>query len=203
VGWKKVAVCFVALVMPASTLSAMDLALTPSQIEAALKIARGPESGRAAFHKAYIFRGNDPTVESIEVVTEFRRVVQIAEARIAAGDHLFAQGTRAAQDAIRPWRGHVSVIARLHLPPQNPYIVAPPIDVSLNGPTGGMPRLDLHSQTLFALPSGAPGEPLPVVGEVAEAVFDSAVIRQTSRSAIVRVDGRELARVTIDFSRLE
>jgi hypothetical protein len=81
--------------------------------------------------------------------------------------------------------------------------VAPPVDVSLNGPTGEVPRVDLRSHTLFAVPSGTPGERLPVVGDAAEAVFDAAAIGQTARSATVRLDGRELARVTIDFSRLE
>jgi hypothetical protein len=60
----------VLLSLAAATAAAIDLDITPSDIEAALKIARGPESGRAAFHAPYVLVLRDPVVERIEVVTE-------------------------------------------------------------------------------------------------------------------------------------
>ena len=191
------------LVLAAATVAAIDLDISPADIEAALKVARAPESTRAAFHARYVFASNHPAVERIEVVTESRRVVLIAESRIAGGDHLFAHGSRAVSEALRPWRGRVSVIARLRFHPQNTYVMAPSIDLVLRDNSGEVPRLDLRTETLLALSSGVPGERLPVVGAVTEAIFGSAVIGQTTRTVVVRMDGAEVTRLAIDFSRVE
>ena len=67
---------------------AVELDLTPARMQAALAVARGPESARAAFHKPYTLPGNNPTVDSIEIITEYRRIVKIAEAKIADGNPL-------------------------------------------------------------------------------------------------------------------
>ena len=189
--------------LAAATVAAIDLDISPADIEAALKLARGPESARAAFHARYVFASNHPTVERIEVVTEWRRVVLLAESRIAGGDHLFAHGSRAASEALRPWRGRVSVIARLRFHPQNTYVMAPPIDLSVRDNSGDVPRLDLRTETMLALSSGIPGERLPVVGAVAEAMFGAAAIGQATRTVVVRMDGAEVSRLAIDFSRFE
>ena len=166
-------------------------------------MARGPESVRSAFHRPYTFAINSANVEMIDVITERRRVVLLAEARMAGGDHLFAHGTRAAIEALRPFRGRVSVIARLRFHPQNAYVMAPPIDVSMGGSAGEVARLDFRSESLLGLASGTPGERLPVVGAVAEAVFNASSVGQASRAVIVRLDGAELTRVKVDFSRLD
>jgi hypothetical protein len=191
------------LFLAAATSAAIDLDISPADIETALKVARAPEATRAAFHARYVFASNHPTVERIEVVTERRRVVLLAESRIAGGDHLFAHGTRAASEALRPWRGRVSVIARLRFHPQNTYVMAPPIDLSVRDNTGDVPRVDLRIETMLALSSGVSGERLPVVGAVAEAMFAAGAIGQATRTAVVRMDGVELARLAIDFSRIE
>jgi hypothetical protein len=142
-------------------------------------------------------------VERIEVVTERRRLVMIAESKIAAGDHLFSHGTLRATEAMRPWRGRVSVIARLRFPQQNAYVMAPPVDVAIPN----VPRLDLKAETLFGLSgfglSAGDSSPLPVTGASAEAAFLTSVIGQTRRVVVVTMEGRELARVAIDFSRID
>src|SRR5688500_5127452 len=115
------------------TFSAIDLNVTQIRIEAALKIARGSESARLAFHRPYIFQASDPSVARIEAIAEFRRIVLIAEERLARGDRLFAQSTLQAQEAVRPWRGRVSVVAEVRFHPQNAYARPPGIDVILAG----------------------------------------------------------------------
>jgi hypothetical protein len=55
----------------------------------ALVVGRRPDAERARFHSRYEFRVGDPTVERIEVITEFRRVVLAVEERVRFGDHLF------------------------------------------------------------------------------------------------------------------
>jgi hypothetical protein len=192
----------VALALIASTAWAIDLDVSTQKVESALKLARGTEAARAAFHKAYMFTLTDPTVESVEVITEWRRLVKIAEARTAEGDHFFSSDTRAAEEAIRSWRRKVSVVVRLRFHPQNAYVLAPPIEVELTGLSGAVPRLDQRIDTLFALASGRSREQLPVVGAMVEAVFDAVAVGQTSRTVVVRLQSKDLASVAIDFGLL-
>ena len=127
----------------------------------------------------------------------------MGEERIASGDHMFEQGGRMVEDALRPYRRRVSVVARVRFPPQNAYATAPPIDIALTGTSGDVPRLDVRSNTQYAMASGAANQQLPLIGVDGEAVFDATAIGQTLRTAIVRLNGKELARVAIDFSRLD
>jgi hypothetical protein len=194
-----VALAFVGLI---STVAAIELDVDAAKIDAALEIARSPEAERAAFHKPYVFATSAPIVESIEIITEFRRLVKIAETRIADGDRFFARNTLAAQEAIRPFQHHVSVVARVRFHPQNNYVVGPPVDVVLLDRFEPVPRLDLQSQTEFGFASGKPKPQLPVVGVITESVFDTAVVGQNYRTVVVRVEAKDMARLTIDFGRL-
>jgi hypothetical protein len=191
----------VALAVPAArAIDAIDLDVNAGKIEAGLRIARGSESGRAAFHRPYQFATNDPSVERVEVITEYRRLVLMGEERIAAGDRMFGQGGRMVEDAMRPWRRRVAVAARVRFSPQNAYVTPPPVEIVLAGGSGDVPRLDMrNAPQSFAGPGGT----LSWTGVDAEAVFDATTIGQTFRAAIVLLGGKEAARVTIDFSRLD
>jgi hypothetical protein len=184
-----------------SVLGAIDLDLSASDIDAALQVARGPESGRALFHGPYVFDDVSPLVERIEVISEIRRVVLMAETRIAAGDRMFAQSTSSAEAALRPFRQRVSIVATLRFPNQNSYVLSPPLDIALQGSAGDVPRIDLKSETIFG--RGGANQQLPVVGGVVEVIFDAGVIAEVARLAIVRMDGKEVGGITIDFSRLD
>ncbi len=192
----------VALALFVSTAGAIELDVDAAKIDAALEIARKPEAERAAFHKPYVLATSAPIVESIEIITEFRRLVKIAEARIADGDRFFARNTLAAQEAIRPFRHHVSVVARVRFHPQNNYVVGPPVDVVVLDRFEPVPRLELQSQTEFGFASGKPKPQLPVVGVTTESVFDTDVVGQNYRTIVVRVEARDVARLIVDFGRL-
>ena len=192
----------VAITLCRSTMNAVDLDVTAQDIEAVLKIARGSDVERQRFHSPYVHTFND-TVERVEVITELRRLMVIAEERLAAGDRLFAFSMRPAEEALRPWRRRVAVAARLRFPLLNAYVTAPPVDIRLHGVSGEVPRLDGRSESLFALATGRPGEPLPVVGAAAEAVFDATVIGQRSYTVVVRMQGKDVAVRPIDFGRLQ
>jgi hypothetical protein len=176
------------------------LDIGPAEMERVLAIARGPETAREAFHAPYRFEAALP-VESIEVITERRRLALIAAERIALGDPLFTRGTLRAEEALRPWRRRVAIAVRFAFPPNNAYTLAPPIDIAL---TGGESRLlDSTAETLFAMPPSPPGRPQPVVGARGEAIFDATTLAQATRTLVVTLGPQEVARVTIDFSRLD
>ena len=90
-------------------------------------------------------------------------------------------------------------MARFAFPLQNAYTLAPPVD---NPPSTRVPRVEMKGETLFALPGGTAGQSLPVTGSVGEALFDAVAIGQISHTVVVRLGGREVARVAVDFGRL-
>jgi hypothetical protein len=190
-----------AVFLGAGSGQAIDLDVSLQDMEAVLTIARGTEAVRAAFHAPYVLDTDDPALESLEVITERRRLALIAAERIAIGDPLFTRGTLRAEEALRPWRRKVAIAARFSFPPNNAYATAPPVDISLAG--GPAQRLDLKGETLFAQPSANPAQPIPVVGARGEAIFDAVSLARASRTIVVRLGDREIARVAIDFSRID
>src|SRR5687767_7001208 len=111
-GWLSlvVVVAFAIAVSRASGEShALDLSV--ADIERALTIARGVPAERAAFHAPYIMQLKNAFVPALEIITEFRRVVRVAEDHILRGDRMFAFSARLAQDAVSPWNDRVSVLA--------------------------------------------------------------------------------------------
>ena len=166
-------------------------------------IARDRDAERARFHSRYITTLTNPFVESIELVTELRRVVLLAEEHIRQGNRGFAYSVRIVQDAVQPWTRQVSVIARLRFHPQNAYVNIPPIEISLDGPGGDVAFIRVLKAPLLAMASGTPGEHIPILGAVAEGVFDAAIVGQTQRTATIRLDGKEVAKVKLDFAAVE
>jgi hypothetical protein len=58
---------------------------------------------RAPIHAPYITTLDSEFLERVEIVTEFRRIVLLAEDHILKGDHAFAYSSRIAGEAARPW----------------------------------------------------------------------------------------------------
>lgn len=179
-----------------------DAQMTATEVEGVLAVARGDVAGRVRFHAPYLVPVAHPTLERIEVITERRRLLLLAEEKLAGGDRLFAFGTLRAEEALRPWRGRLVVTAHLRFPPQNAYVMAPPVEVRLRSASGDVPRLTSASETIYGLASGGAGVPLPVVGAKGESRFDDTSATRSAREAVVLVDGRELARVALDLSRM-
>jgi hypothetical protein len=177
------------------------LAPTPVDIERALKLAQAPEQRRAAFHKPYVIRPDHPLVEQIEVITEFRRYVLTAEQQLRMGNWLFAQSVKDAQEQVKPFRGQLTLAARLRFHPHNVLISVPAYELSLG------PNLAPLAQTrmpIHATLSGRRGDTTaPLIGATVEAVFDAASVGQTATPAMLSLEGKSVAVVTIDFARLD
>lgn len=192
-----------------STTQALNLALSERDIERAQKIASGSDSSRARFHALYVQQVNDATLEQIEVITEFRRCVMLTEERLRLGDWIFARGVRAVGEAMRPYRGRVSVVARLRFHPQNTFGTIPEIQAAI-GASGRQPvvgPLDVIRTRIDQLQaadrSGHSDRAAPLMGALVETVFDAASVGDTERQVSVLMDGRSLALVAVDFSRFE
>ena len=181
---------------------AIATVLGDKDIDRALNLAQAPEQKRSLFHAAYIVHVNDAVVERIEVVTEFRRYVLIAEEQLRLGNWLFAHGVREAREKLRPWRERVSVVARLRFHPQNTLAVLPPYDIRIDRPD--LEPLNLVRTPITALLSGKPGDfHAPLMGATIEAIFDARSVGPTARPVSVSLAARAVASATIDFARLE
>jgi hypothetical protein len=200
--WFRLCRVFVAVFACAAPVSAINLQLTASDIDRALTTARGTERERTRFHAPYIQHLDTPTVQSIEVISEFRRVVMIAEDHILRGDRGFAFSPRLAAQAVQPWNNRVAVLARIRFHPLNTYVTLPGIEVSLDGPNADAALIGVRKEPIYGFVS-SPDEQASLLGAIAEGVFDAALIGQSERNAIVRLDGKELVVVRLDFSAVE
>ena len=178
--------------------AAIRLSLGSEDIDRALRIGKSSEAERARFHAPYIVSLNDATLQQIEVLTEFRRVVLESENRIRLGDHLFS--TRQATDMLRPWRGKLTLVLRLRFHPQNVYVSVPSYEIAIGAPA--ITAIDVRRMPEYVL-GGDPRRGSALYGGVVEEDFDAAKVGQTTRPVRVVLDGKELAATTINFARVE
>jgi hypothetical protein len=175
--------------------------MTQAEVDRALSIGRAFDRERAQFHTPYIIPIADPTVERLEIVTEFRRVVLFAEEQIRKGDHMF--GLREAERAVAPWHGKVTIVARLRFHPLNTFIDTPPYQVVIGNPP--LEALAVRRTSLYAVagPNPKPGTHAALNGAIVEADFDAEAVAHDLRPVRVMLEGKEVARATVDFGRLE
>ena len=176
---------------------ALIIGLDRGDIERILKLTTWPrtDADRARFHEPYIFDvGDAGLLERIEIITEARRLLLIAEDHARAGDQMFARGTRDAEEALKPWRGVVSILARVRFDPANPLVGGEAYTVAI----ADVAAKDVQRTTRWSL-----GEPAAIVGWDIEGRFAATGIGPTSRDVRVLRKGVEQARVRVDFSKLD
>ena len=200
-GFEKVVLAVAALAVMAGAADALLVSLDRADIRRALDLAQWPrtDQDRARFHARYLVRvGGAPvgqtSVDTIEIITEFRRMVLIAEEHARIND-MFARGGRIqeAEEALQPYRGRLSVVARIRFGPHVAGV--PDIDVAFADPNAPRP-IDLRRAPTYARDG-------TLIGADIEAVFTSASIGQTAHTIAVRLRDGELARTTIDFKDID
>ena len=188
---------------------AIVLSLTRVDMERAAALARWPHSDadRTQFHKRYIFAVNEPptgpwAVDTVEIITEFRRIELMAEDHVRLADSWGRGGVRDIEEAIRPWRGRVSVVAHLALRAKTPYVgPVPPVTIALGGP-GAVDPIDIRRTNLYASCGDQYGG-CALIGGLVEAVLDAPGVGQATRLVTVGWTGQEPVHVTIDFAALD
>lgn len=174
--------------------------LRPADIERAVALARWPttDAGRERFHALYVTHypipsaPAGPTVGSIEIISEFRRVELITEAHERMRDMFAKGGYQDAADAVKPWQGQVSIVA--HVRYGLVTIGTPDIGVTMTGDKAPTP-ISTKVTPLYANNV--------VVGADVEVVFASTEVGQTARTVTVRSNGAEIARTTVDFGLID
>jgi hypothetical protein len=195
-----------ALLLAQAPLAAVIEAMTERDIAHALNVANGSDATRALFHAPYVVVIDDPAIEHLEAITEFRRFVLAAENQLKAGNWMMARGGfdakgRTVKDLLRPLGGQVSVRARLRFHPQNNYVTLPAFDILLGEPT----LLPINAiRTPHVVPaSGEPGSRDVITGATIEMFYNAPTIGDRALPVRLLLEGKELARATFDFARVQ
>lgn len=195
-----------ALLVTQATTSAVVDALTDRDIAHALSIANGSETTRALFHTPYVAAVDHPLVERFEIITEFRRFELAAEEQLRSGNWMMARGGfdpkgRTLKDVLQPLAGQVSLRVRLRFHPQNTYVTLPAFDILLGEPT--LLAINTSRTPHTTPPTGEPGTREVINGATVEVFYNAPTIGQRALPARLMSEGREIARVSIDFSRVQ
>jgi len=186
----------IAAAMP-MRLGALEVEMSDPAIQRALRLARfpGSDADRTRFHSRYILPVGGPTangvrLESIEIITEFRRMELIAEHHARIND-LFGRSSLAEpRRELAPWRGKVYVAARVRL--TGTAIAVPSIRIAVDS----LPLLG--PAEVQNIDSGD-----AIVGAVVAVPFESRAVGQTVRTVTVTTDGHPLGQTRIDFRAID
>ena len=118
------------------------------------------------------------SIQQIEIITAFRRLVLIAESHVRLGDLFARGGLNDAEAALRPWRDLVAVDAHLQLPDFSGPM--PPTMIEVVG-VGRRAAALAHPPALYA---AAGLNPIALQGNVAETVFPvGTIVRPRAKSS--------------------
>ncbi len=180
---------------PADQLGRSDLAEA-----VALGLSRD-EARRAAFHAQYVQRLGGPLVESLEVVTEFRRAVLLAEERARQGEAAWAVERAAA--ALDEYRGRLDLVLHLRFDPLNAYRAMPRVNVVIYRREDTVPAVQVTG--LVATPENFTG-PVPPGTPILAATVTVPLMPDLGLPPAFLVglflDGREARRIPVDLTGL-
>jgi hypothetical protein len=150
-----------------------------------------------AFNKGYTLAASG-SIESAEIITEFRRAVLIVHDRAQQGQ--YATTERDVAVAMAPHRGKIGVVVQARLHPLNTYVKAPAYELYIStGPsTRPIAPEKLTREPVFVLGPGA-----SMIGVRLEGTFPRAEIAAAESPSIVVTDDRAnlLWQARIDLSR--
>jgi len=154
------------------------------------------------FNARYVVSLDDPQLESLEIVTPFRRAVQA----VLLDSGRSRQPAAVARRAILPHAGRISMILHLRFSPQNLLVRIPAFTLVVH--ERSRPGAGIEPVEVWRVPRSVLGDPVPpgtpILRGTVEAVFDRSRIG-TAPAVLVGVvlEGREIRRVPVDLRPLE
>ena len=130
-----------------------------------------------------------------------------AEEQVKSGNWMMARGGfdpkgRTIKDLLQPSRGQVSIRARLRFHPQNSYKTLPPFDLLVGEPT--LLAINASRTPHITTLSVDGGTPIDVIhGATIETFYNAPTINDRVLPVRMIFEGKEIARVTVDFSRVQ
>jgi hypothetical protein len=181
--------------------ASVQVGLDSAAISEALRIRRGDgPTVRDPFHAGYRVAVDDPVVRAVEIVSEFRRLVQLTEERQGLGDVTW-DAPRAANAAQRV-RGLLDLVVFLEFDPRNTYRGMPAYSLVLHDRAGRSATIaPVDSRTRQSYVGGQPAPPgTPILAATVTATFDATRLDPSGQYLVgILFDGREVRRVAIDL----
>jgi hypothetical protein len=140
-------------------------------------------------------------VDSVEIITEFRRAVLLARAHTDRGDYSFTAQNLATE--LAPFRGTVSVIATIRLNPLNTYIQPPSDDLYIRTGPASPPLAPRDFKREPVYPPGFSRSGSAMSGVRLEATFSTADIAAARDPYVTITDdrGNQLWQGRLDLAR--
>lgn len=153
-----------------------------------------------AFHAGYKLTPSGD-VDSVEIITEFRRAVLIVREHANTGEYSFGATDLAA--ALAPYRGLVTIVAQVRLNPLNTYLKPPSYDLYVRSGPASKPiaPTGFKRDAVYQLGMMPPGA--PIMGIRLEGTFNRSDIASASDPYIVIVNdkGDVLWQARLDIAR--
>ncbi len=178
----------------------LETAIGPAAIAEAVRVGLSRESpALERFHAPYRHLLGGPFLQSVEVITEFRRVVLTAERAQRTGGTWDA---RSAERALEPFRGLVTIIVQVRFNPQNTYRTTPRLEALIYPHSGGtVPPVDQRFRPSYR--SGPAPAGTPVLEGTFEADFVASSLDSRGQLLIgIFLEGREVQRLPIDLAAI-
>lgn len=140
-----------------------------------------------AFHSGYTLTPSGD-VDSIEIITEFRRAVLIVRQHANSGEYSFGANDLAAE--LAPYRGLLTIVAQVRLNPLNTYLQPPSYDLYVRSGPASKPIAPTAFKREGVYPVGMMPPGVPIVGVRLEGTFARADIASASDPYIVIVDDK-------------
>jgi hypothetical protein len=189
--------------------------LSLSELDEAVRIGQTRiAADRARFHLPYRIIVGQAPVDYVDVITPFRRVVLAAEHSAQAGERSFGQ--RQALQLLTDADGLFDLLVEFTFHPLNTFLGVPVYDVVLMRGATRLPPASIDRQPRYGarvegLPppipipagriAGAPSQPI-LGGTVTARFTGGEVDANGAMEVVVSEQGKELARLKVDFARL-
>jgi hypothetical protein len=196
------AACLVCAIGLPRAAGSIQVGLDPSAVAEAVRLARSSDAAALdSFHAGYRLLIDDPVVRRIDVLTEFRRVVQLTEEREGLRDATW-NATRA-ESAARAFRGLLELQVFLQFSPKNTYRTMPAYSVVLYDRSRAA-IVPIDSRTTQAYVGAQPAPPgTPILAGTLTATFDATRLDPSGRYvAGIFLEGREVRRLEVDLASL-
>ena len=174
------------MLLRATLIAACMLALAQDPFRDALNLGHTHDEALfESFNRSYQLAVSG-TIDSAEIITEFRRAVILVRDRDALGDYI--QDTRTLSNALTPFAGLVTFVVQVRLNPLNTYGKAPAYELYISTGPSTKP---LAAKPYLREPIYPVGAAAPSAGMIAvrmTASFPRADIESASQPALVVTD---------------
>ena len=204
-----------ALLSCSAAAGAFEQALDPPSLSEAIQLGLSRiDDMRSRFHAVYRVEVVQPPVDTIDVVTPFRRIALDAEAHTRAGERLYGQ--REALAALGDNPSRVDIVVELTFHPLNSYVGVPDFTVGLMAGGGARieptaisraprfgPRLSSALPYPYLTGGAGPQNGSTLSGGLVVASFDGRALDPNGTYVVlIREGGKDVAKASVNFGRL-